>query len=147
MKKENDKVIKNAFARLLKNRDTALLESLRAVMKSAMAYALELHKLDGMGLHLKIGDDYGWAIIHEGRILDYEVLALSNHAGTAKNRLLSLADTANPTSEGWVAILMAGMETAKYAEGYEAETLESVAKMTGPEFYKVFKKEYNQTGR
>lgn len=134
----NNKVIENAFAGLLAKKDDAILNNLRSILPKAVNYALTSHDAEHAN-HVLMGDSYGWAIVHNGQVVEQDVVAAGGEQGNASEALAEVARSVG--SSGWTGIVMAGMQPASYfAFDYEVGILISASSFTEQEFSKHFHK-------
>jgi hypothetical protein len=136
---KNNKRIEKAFARLIRAEEAQPRKIMVKVLKGAMEEALHLHEMTHHNLHLIMGGDYGWALIHNGQILDFEVTSGKNDKGTAERQLFELATSMNSSGK-WVGVVMAGMEAANYHINFEKGVLHHAAKQAGSQFLSLFTK-------
>ena len=121
---DNRDVIAKAFSGLRAAKDAACRETLRKLMSDAMALALDLH--EGVGtsdipLHLVVGDDYGWAVLHGGSVVDMDVYTTDDNVGTVRRKLSEAAKSEDVDPSVWTGIVMAGMEVMHHREGRRSE--------------------------
>lgn len=125
--KQNNAIIKKAFERLAIRKDKIVCEALKDIMREALDYALELHELEHLGLHLVMGDDYAWAVVHDGKVEAFDVYTTEDNSGTAWTMLFNYVQTNEVPDTGWVGILMAGMTAAPYKWEKEEDILRDTA--------------------
>lgn len=132
----NGKVIQNAFARFNRSKDDSIRSGLRRVLEDAMEWALLLHD-DKHQKHITLGDNYGWAVVHNGKIVEKGVNAKSGKRGEAADELRKVA---SECGGGWQGILMAGMGNKRnyYAFDYELDILIDTIDFTRDDFWKYF---------
>lgn len=123
---------------MLANKEKHSQDVMISCLKSAYEYAMELHEQTEHNLHLIMGGDFGWALVHNGNLVKYFVNAGKNNKGTARQRLENIAQ--NVPNKGWIGIVMAGMESANYHTNFEFGVLRADARMTKAEFEKRFTK-------
>lgn len=136
---ENKRKITDGLKKFQAVCEAAIAETLSSVIAEAMDVALNLHDAHH-NLHLIVGDDYGWMVINDGRIMKYDIYATENNYGTAKDRLLSLKWAEG--SNGWVAVLMAGMQAANYNISFEKEVMKLASESTKQEVVQTFVKQW-----
>ena len=134
----NDARSEKGFAKILRKKDEQTKKAMVKCMKKAYEYAMNLHEHTHHNLHLIMGGDYGWALVHNGVIEEKFLSTGKNDRGTADAKLESLALKVG--NKGWVGILMAGMEAGNYHTNFERGVLRADAEMTATEFQKHFKK-------
>jgi hypothetical protein len=121
MKKANEQTIKNAFARLMADKDEIIRRGMYSLLEEAVKFALEIHD-ESHQTHIEIGDTYGWALIHNGNIEEISVVSTPQNEGRATEQLRKKARWIN--KRGWVGIVMAGLEPANYfSVTYESNLL------------------------
>lgn len=136
--RQNDKVIKNAFARFLKNKELILINGMSKLLESAVKTALELHDEKHQS-HITMGDTYGWMLVNNGRIVKIQVVASGNKQGTATAMLRSYVDKI--PNIGMVGIVMAGMQPANFFSiNYEKGIIENTIQITRQNFLQYFTK-------
>ena len=67
MKKANDQVILNAFARLKATQDEVIRAGMYGLLEDAVQIALAAHDEKHQS-HIELGDTYGWMLVHNHRI-------------------------------------------------------------------------------
>lgn len=148
---DNRNVIAKAFSGLRVAKDAACRETLRKLMSDAMALALDLH--GGIGtsdipLHLVVGDDYGWAVLHGNELVEMEVYSAGgDHSGTAASRLREMAGGTFANDDSWTGIVMAGMQVMHYNFGHEEDILSATAEDAARRAVSVFIRNYRRAGR
>lgn len=111
---QNERLIKEGFARLLANRDRIIERGYLAILPECVMYALASHD-EGHRLHVNYNDFYGWALLHSGK----EVARWTNkpdHHGRVDEAIHSV-----PQNE-WVGIIIAGMRSY-FSDDYEIAIL------------------------
>lgn len=112
--KRNEKKIERAFKRLFNLSDSVFRKAMEDMCKEAMQYALELHD-ERHSLHTKIGDSYGWVVLHDGAVVSSDVNAgqgFDNHEDFHNG--IKTAIPAEYSSKGWVGVIVAGMSAIGY---------------------------------
>lgn len=137
MKKKNEQVIKNAFARLKANKDEIIRAGMYGLLEDAVQIALDAHDEKHQS-HIELGDTYGWMLVHNHRIEEISVIATADNIGTATKQLRTkLKDL---PAKGWVGVVMAGLEPANYfSVVYETGMLDFSMQMTQQNFFQYFK--------
>ena len=136
--RQNDKVIKNAFARFLKNKELILINGMSKLLESAVTTALELHDEKHQS-HLTIGDTYGWMLVSDGKIVKIQVKATGKKVGEATTMLRTYVDKV--PNVGIVGIVMAGMKPANFFSiNYEKGIIENTIQITRNNFLQYFRK-------
>jgi len=135
----NGSVIKNAFSRLCRTKDVEAESALQAALESAMDWALLEHDEEHQ-LHVVLGDNYGWAIIRENKVVKMNVKAPHGRDSEAARSLSSIASSFSGT--GWNGILMAGMSNNQtyYSISYEMDIMNSTVDFTRKNFNRFFHK-------
>ena len=137
MKKANEKTIQNAFARLVKNKDEIIRAGMYGLLEDAVQTALAAHN-EVHQAHIQIGDTYGWMLVHNGKIEEIVVEANSDNQGNASEMLRK--QLSKLPKNGWVGVVMAGMQPASYFSiTYELGTLEYAKNVTLVNFFQYFK--------
>ena len=134
----NGKVIQYAFLRLERAKADRAYLGLKRVLESAMKQALRLHD-DKHRKHVELGDNYGWAVVHNGTLIQMGVNA---KPGTRGEAAAELRKVAAECGSGWQGILMAGMGNKRnyYAFDYELDILIDTIDFTRDNFWDYFHK-------
>lgn len=122
---DNSTTIQNAFERLARAKDDFARNTLKKALANAMEWALLSHD-DRHPQHMILGDNYGWAVVHDGEIVEMDVKAPYGEDGMAETQLRKVARSSK--RNGWYGILMAGMDDGKityYSVDYELGILGS----------------------
>lgn len=136
MKKANQQIIKNAFARLKYTKDEVIRSGMYRILEDAVQYALYIHD-EKHRSHIEIGDTYGWMLVRNHRIEEIAVVATAENKGKATKQLRS--KLAKLPSKGWIGVVMAGLEPANYfSVTYELGILNKTAQMTEQVFTQYF---------
>lgn len=147
---DNAAVITKAFARMRTNKDAACRQSLRKVLSDAVVLALDLHEQDGgHSFHLAVGDDYGWAVYHDGVLVDMEVYtADGDPRGIVSERLRELSSGGlTDSAAGWTGVVMAGMQVMRYSFDFEEGILRAVSKDAAARLISKFISDYRRARR
>ena len=136
MKKANQIVIKNAFARLKAEKDEVISAGMYALLEDAVKIALDAHD-DRHRSHIEIGDTYGWMLVHNHRIQEIAVTSTADNRGEATKKLR--AKLRDLPTKGWVGVVMAGLEPANYFSiTYEMGMLDASLQITAQNFFEYF---------
>lgn len=136
--KQNEKVIKAAFARFAKSKDMSIRMGMYRLLERAVKAALEFHDEDHQS-HIELGDTYGWMLVVNGRIDKIEVNAEAEKVGKASQMLRTYEGKV--PNEGYVGVVMAGMQPANFFTiNYEKRILESTIQITKYNFNQFFRK-------
>lgn len=136
--KQNEKVIKAAFARLAKSKDMSIRMGMYRLLERAVKAALEFHD-EGHQSHIELGDTYGWMLVVNGRIDKIEVNAEAEKVGQASQMLRTYEGKV--PNVGYVGVVMAGMQPANFFTiNYEKRILESTIQITKYNFNQYFRK-------
>ena len=115
----NDKTIENAFARLSGSYGKSVQEGMRRMLDMGMEYALLSHDQQHRK-HVENGDSYGWAMWHDGSVVETRVRP--------------------PSSSGWCGVIMAAMQPRYwFSLDYENDILNMTAAELRANFHKYFK--------
>ena len=147
---DNAAVITRAFSRTRAAKDAACAVSLREVLSDAVALALDLHEQDGgHSFHLAVGDDYGWAVYHDGGLVDMEVYtADGDPRGIVSERLRELSSgRLTDSAAGWTGVVMAGMQVMRYSFDFEEGILGAVSKDAAARLVSKFISDYRRARR
>lgn len=137
MKKANQQVIKNAFARLKVTKEEAIRSGMYGLLENAVQIALDAHDEKHQS-HIELGDTYGWMLVHNHRIDEIAVVSTSDNRGRATKQLR--AKLKDLPAKGWVGVVMAGLEPANYfSVVYETGMLDFAIQMTKQDFFQYFK--------
>lgn len=137
MKKANEQIIKNAFARLKLTKDEVIRAGMYGLLEDAVQIALEAHDEKHQS-HIELGDTYGWMLVHNHKIEEIAVVATSDNRGRATKQLR--AKLKDLPSKGWIGVVMAGMQPANYfSVRYEIGMLDFSMQMTKQNFFQYFK--------
>lgn len=138
MKGANEQVIKNALARLKSVKDEVIRQGMYGLLEDAVQIALDAHDEKHQS-HIEIGDTYGWMLVHNRKIEEIAVVATDNNIGKATKKLR--ASLKNLPKEGWVGVVMAGLEpTSYFSVVYEMGMLDYSLQITKQNFNQYFKK-------
>lgn len=137
MKTKNKDTIKNAFDRLMKNKNEIVEAGMYDVLQNAVNVALAAHNNEHQS-HILIGDTYGWMLVHNHKIVEISVEATEENLGNATKQLRAKLKELPKT--GWIGVVMAGMQPASYfSVAYEVGTLEHARNVTLLNFFQFFK--------
>lgn len=137
MKKVNQQIIKNAFARLKLTKDEVIRAGMYGLLEDAVQIALAAHD-ERHQSHIELGDTYGWMLVHNHRIEEVAVVSTADNRGRATKQLR--AKLKDLPSKGWVGVVMAGLEPANYfSVTYEMGMLDFAVQMTEQNFFQYFK--------
>lgn len=136
--RQNEKVIKKAFERLAKSKDTSIRMGMYRLLERAVKAALELHDETHQS-HIELGDTYGWMLVVNGRIDKIQVKSEGDKVGQASQMLRTYESKVHDT--GYVGVVMAGMQPANFFTiNYEKGILESTIQVTKYNFNQYFTK-------
>lgn len=133
----NSQKIKRAFAKMRFNKDVYVENCMVHLLETALEFAMQVHQDADKNLHLVTGGDYGWALVHNGKMVDSYVLSGEDMKGTAWRHLQNI--TSHVQDSGWVGVLMAGMEANHYETRFEYGVLQADFRWTAERFRKEFK--------
>lgn len=102
----NTAIIHRAFSRLRKSEETTVQNGMRRIMKDAMEYALSQHDHEHFG-HRIHDNSYGWALVHDGKLVELQVNGGRHGHGDAEDQLVDASRRIG--RRGWVGILLASM--------------------------------------
>lgn len=134
---DNAAVIRQGFARLASSKESRCLACLTDTMRRAMAFALSAHD-NRHSMHATFGDNYGWAVYHDGKIREYGINA---GKGGESRTLASLRAYSSRVGSGWAGILLADMQAegrSYYSISYERAIMASAVQFTRDNFGKYF---------
>lgn len=134
---DNETKILKAFDRLAKAKDNCARRAMEEVLKRAMEWALNTHD-EKHQQHIQLGDNYGWAVVHDAEIVAMDVKAPSGKDGVAEKQLRKIVRSSR--KDGWYGILMAGMgdKTTYYSVDYETAILNSTENFVRDNFSNFF---------
>lgn len=107
MRSKNEQTIRRAFSDFAIDKHKRVLEGLEGLMRDAVMFIYEQHRVDGHENHLEYGDTFGWAIYYNGQLLKKKVNTGTQISDFSVSDELE-ARLAN--SKGYVGIVMAGMD-------------------------------------
>lgn len=135
---KNNRTIDSAFSRLMSNKHERFVGGLKGLLEEGLNFALMQHEVDGHENHLTVRDSYGWAIGHNGRLVEISVAEDGVHGEVSVSDMLKELVS---QSSGYTGFIMAGMQPYEfYAEDYERDYLKTTAYMVETDFYRYFKK-------
>lgn len=138
MKKANEQVITNAFARFRAATDEVIRSGMYGLLEDAVQIALEAHD-ERHQSHIILGDTYGWMLVHNRKIEEIVVVSTSDNRGRATKQLKAVVK--DLPSKGWAGVVMAGLEPANYFSViYEMGMLDYSLQITKQNFSQYFKK-------
>lgn len=138
LRKANNDIIKNAFARLTKSKDELITAAMYGMLEEAVEIALSLHD-ERHPAHVEIGDTYGWMLVHNHRIQEIVVVSTDVNRGNATDLLQDHLKSL--PAKGWVGVVMAGMDEPTYfSVRFETKVLEQTARITKENFFQYFTK-------
>lgn len=132
---DNAAKIQKGFSRLASGKDAACRACLVETMERAMRFALSEHD-GGHRLHTILGDNYGWAVYHDGSVTDCGV-----HREDGGKTLGKLRTYGGRSGSGWCGILYADMEAtggSYYSISYERAIMASTVQFTRGNFNRYF---------
>lgn len=137
MKKANEQIIKNAFARLKLTKDEVIKAGMYGLLEDAVQIALDAHDEKHQS-HIELGDTYGWMLVHNHKIVEIAVVSTQDNRGKATRQLR--ATLKDLPDKGWVGVVMAGLEPAEYFTViYEVGIIDFTIQMTKQNFLEYFK--------
>lgn len=137
--KQNERVIKNALAKLRADREDVIRSIMYGLLEDAVQIALDAHN-ERHQSHIELGDTYGWMLLHNGKIEELMVVSTDDNRGKATKQLKMIA-LKNILRSGWKGVVMAGLEPASYfSVNYELGMLDYSMQMTAENFSKYFTK-------
>lgn len=137
MKKANEQIIKNAFARLKLTKDEVIKAGMYGLLEDAVQIALDAHDEKHQS-HIELGDTYGWMLVHNHKIVELAVVSTQDNRGKATRQLR--ATLKDLPDKGWVGVVMAGLEPAEYFTViYEVGIIDFTVQMTKQNFFEYFK--------
>lgn len=136
MRSKNEQTIRRAFSDFAIDKHKRVLEGLEGLMRDAVMFIYEQHRVDGHENHLEYGDTFGWAIYYNGQLLKKKVNTGKEISDFSVSDELE-ARLAN--SKGYVGIVMAGMDPKTIFWYHHEEKYFEVAKdMIMAEFDRFF---------
>lgn len=133
----NDKTIENSFARLSGSYGKSVQEGMRRMLDMGMEYALLSHDQQHRK-HVENGDSYGWAMWHDGSVVETRVRAKSGKEEASVDS--GLRTMKPPSSSGWCGVIMAAMQPRYwFSLDYENDILNMTAAELRANFHKYFK--------
>lgn len=102
----NSRTILNAFNRLRKSKDRVIEAGFPRLLNDAMLYAISIHDHEHFG-HRTHDNSYGWALVHDGKVVRMQVNGGQHGHGDAEDQLRTVAGRI--TRKGWVGVILASM--------------------------------------
>ena len=139
---KNDRTIVNAFKRLATTEYLTAMGGMKALLDSAVVFALQRHEEEGLPHHLETGDSYGWALGYQGQCVAIKVTTGENYSedsvhDTLKAELIKHSKSVNR----YVGIVMAGMDPPQfYKLEHEEEILSDTMDLVAGDFDRYFHK-------
>lgn len=136
MRSKNEQTIRRAFSDFAIDKHKRVLEGLEGLMRDAVMFIYEQHRVDGHENHLEYGDTFGWAIYYNGQLLKKKVntgMEISDFSVSdeLESRLAN--------SKGYVGIVMAGMDPKTiFWYSHEEKYFEVAKDMIMAEFDRFF---------
>lgn len=124
---DNRRAILNGLSKAMITIDGSIENALRAEVSSIIETAIAYHNFDNQTGNLE--NSYGWAIYHNGLLMDSFINGDGEGAQAAKKLIGSYLP-----SFTWEAIVVAGAYYAKYVEGF-IRTRDGVLSKAGDELY------------
>ena len=133
----NRTVIEKAFARLRQRKESAIADGMYGLLNAALDYLHEAH--EGWMHHENESDTLGWALIHNGRILEAVSQSKGEWTphGDALGRLQEIAGSV--PSNAWVGVVLSDMANNWYRVDWEMEFLARSADEVRANFNQFFK--------
>jgi hypothetical protein len=136
MRSKNEQTIRRAFSDFAIDKHKRVLEGLEGLMRDAVMFIYEQHRVDGHENHLEYGDTFGWAIYYNGQLLRKKVNTGMEISDFSVSDELE-ARLAN--SKGYVGIVMAGMDPKTiFWYSHEEKYFEVAKDMIMAEFDRFF---------
>lgn len=136
MRSKNEQTIRRAFSDFAIDKHKRVLEGLEGLMRDAVMFIYEQHRVDGHENHLEYGDTFGWAIYYNGQLLKKKVNTGTQISDFSVSDELE-ARLAN--SKGYVGIVMAGMDPKTiFWYNHEEKYFEVAKDMIMAEFDRFF---------
>lgn len=136
MRSKNEQTIRRAFSDFAIDKHKRVLEGLEGLMRDAVLFIYEQHRVDGHENHLEYGDTFGWAIYYNGQLLKKKVNTGMEISDFSVSDELE-ARLAN--SKGYVGIVMAGMDPKTvFWYSHEEKYFEVAKDMIMAEFDRFF---------
>lgn len=136
MRSKNEQTIRRAFSDFAIDKHKRVLEGLEGLMRDAVMFIYEQHRVDGHENHLEYGDTFGWAIYYNGQLLKKKVNTGTQISDFSVSDELE-ARLAN--SKGYVGIVMAGMDPKTvFWYSHEEKYFEVAKDMIMAEFDRFF---------
>ena len=137
-KNRNNKTIMKAFNGLRHNKHNHLVAGLKGLLQDAVMFIYEQHRIDGHMNHLEYGDTYGWALYHNGQMIDKKI---NTGPYISDFSVSDELESRIAASKGYVGIVMAGMNPAAFFwEKHEIPYMELTADMIAAEYLRFFQK-------
>lgn len=118
----NKEVLTSGCKRALKIKDKVISKALMNIAKDAVSVAVDSHNFDNQTFNLE--ESYGYAVFHNGIMIDQMVEGASEGSQKAIDFLVSYTST-----KSWELVVVAGADYAANLQGYirKSDGLRSVA--------------------
>ena len=136
--KRNAKVIERACKKFIKVKEKDIRDGMWCLLHDAVQAAYDFHDNEHQSHYTK-GDTYGWMLVIDGKIVDYEVDNNGDRVGAVESMLKS--QVSKLPSKGIYGVVMAGMTPANFFSiTYEKGIFELVTQVTRSNFSRYFQK-------
>lgn len=136
MRSKNEQTIKRAFSDFALNKHYRVLEGLEGILRDAVMFIYEQHRVDGHTNHIETGDTFGWAIYYNGQLLKKKV---NTGMQVSEFSVSEELESRLANSKGYVGIVMAGMDpTTIFWYKHEEEYFEIAKDMIMAEYDRFF---------
>ena len=138
LREENDKRLRQGFARLQAKKDKTIEQAMYAILDKALDALHEAH--DPNMKHEAENDTLGWCLVHNGRVV--EAVSQAKGQWTPKGRALSRLQevVAEGPRLGWYGVVLSDMANDWYRVDYEISFLHESASSVINNFRNYFHK-------
>ncbi|MGM9736959.1 MAG: hypothetical protein ACI3ZT_00935 [Candidatus Cryptobacteroides sp.] len=137
-REENDKRLRQGFARLLVEKDKTIEITMYHILDKALDALHEAHGSDMK--HEQENDTLGWCLVHNGQIVEAVSQAKGKWTpkGRALNRLQEIVGEG--PRQGWYGVVLSDMANNWYRVDYEIRFLHASVSSVIENFHKYFHK-------
>jgi hypothetical protein len=138
LREDNDKRLRQGFARFLASKDETIERAMYAILDKALDALHEAHDPDMK--HEQENDTLGWCLVHNGRIV--EAVSQAKDQWTPRGRALSRLQevVAEGPKMGWYGVVLSDMANDWYRVDYEIQFLHESAYSVIRNFHNYFRK-------
>lgn len=124
---DNNKVLRDGMIKATLIKDNVVTGAIRSILVATIEDAVSKHNFDNQTENLE--NSYGWAIYHNGQVIDIDIKGTGQGA-TRANTILSSYISLEP----WEGVVIAGAKYAAELEGYVRHS-DGVLSKSGDELF------------